>query len=305
MNGFNTVQTFDELSAILFPTAQDSLAPAPLAEISKEQWLKERCGFVNGSDAKHYMGSGTKTAKMPDWTAAKIEDVGSGFLTAVKELYLEKAYGYPASGFEGSKSTDLGNIAEKWILQKVADKLNTSSLTPCNDSIIILPNTLRCTPDFSYSAGGKEIAGEIKCPTGWAGYASRVLVNYDNKHPDYYQHICEMLALKTDNLRYIVALPPKNPAAALRGEFEGNIEGIGLNKLISLDFASTNALLVRSVMAITIADELVLRYGSTPPDRGLDFFIKQRAAESFTENIRALVGRNDFSEFIHDLCCVH
>jgi hypothetical protein len=139
------IKDFNSLSDALFPACE---TPEIAQVQTKDEWLQERCGFVNGSSAADYMGSGTATAKQRDWSAAKIADVGSGFVSAVKSLYLEKAHGYAASGFEGNKSTELGNFAESWVLAKIGLTLNTE-LIACKESIVILPNTLRCTPDFT------------------------------------------------------------------------------------------------------------------------------------------------------------
>lgn len=210
----------------------------------RQEWLKERCGYVNGSKCSDVMSCGR--GKHPEgWGYEKIYNFGATFETRAKILKLERQYGYSADGFEGSSATAYGHIVEPYIIEMIgAEK--------CDDSLIIVKDVLRCTPDFVIRNVIETIAGEIKAATNWSTYASRAIAEYNNKHTDYWQHVAEMLALRTNKLRYITALPARDLRGVLNGDLINNV-AIGHDVIIDLNLEDAAALLFRSACCSLVA----------------------------------------------------
>lgn len=172
-----------------------------------EDWHEARRGRFTGSKIKILMGCTRATAKMEWGRPEKLIDFSQTALRYVYTRARERQTGKVIKS-KGSKTMDYGTDGEDVVKQLVLEKW--PAFKPEEVGFIeFLPGIAGASPDWLLK-GRKKVGAEIKCATTFEAEFDRLYEVFDQSHQDFWQIQSEMLALKVDELMYIVAEPTEN-----------------------------------------------------------------------------------------------
>ena len=187
------------------------------AEQGSEAWKLGRIGKVTGSVCKELM-SCTPASSKKSWDQAdKICDFGDGF----KNIVLHMAYTmHFQKHFEMSqiKNFKYGHLVEAYAKIVFAERYPYFTLHEC-ELIDILPGVFAVSPDgrILNNKTGKVAAFECKANMATSSLYKRTEVDFNDKHPDFWQMQAEMIALKTDVIIYANPIPATDIEMILNG----------------------------------------------------------------------------------------
>lgn len=187
------------------------------AEQGSEAWKKKRIGKVTGSVCKELM-SCTPASSKKSWDQAdKICDFGDGF----KNIVLHMAYTHHFQAhfeIQQLKNFKYGHIIEAYAKQLFAERYPKYTLDEC-ELIDIIDGVFAVSPDGKIvnSENGKIAAFECKSNMVISSMYKRTEVDFNDKHPDFWQMQAEMLALKTDIIIYANPVPATDIEMILNG----------------------------------------------------------------------------------------
>jgi hypothetical protein len=169
------------------------------------EWFNQRKGRFTGSAMSDLMSCTQSTAKMEWGRPEKIIDFGE---TAMKYVYsrAKERQRDKVIKSQSSVAMNYGKDQEEHVKKMLIEKFPNSDFQNCGFEEF-LEGIAGASPDGKVD---DLMALEIKCATSWDNVFARHEVPFDQKHQDFWQINCEMLALKVDKTMYVVAEPSEN-----------------------------------------------------------------------------------------------
>jgi len=170
-----------------------------------EKWHEDRNGKFTGSTLSDLMGCSQSTSKMEWGRPEKLIDFGE---TAKKYVFSKAKERQSNIVLERSIGIngDYGTNVEPQIITLLQEKYPNLEFKEVG-FIEFLEGIAGASPDgYFYNSTGLE----MKAAMSWDGVYSRFEIPFDQKHQDFWQIQCEMLALKVNEMMYVIADPAKD-----------------------------------------------------------------------------------------------
>lgn len=177
-------------------------------EQNTKEWYQHRIGKFNASEISDLFNCSPKFAKREWYDNDKIADFGETAKKYIFKIAMERLRNFATITPETISMTygKSGEITVKEIIRKkfknymlfddVGAKVHKiqKNVSASSDGLIIDENA-------------QYFNLEIKCPTNWQNYYSRVFKNFDFQHIDFWQIYTQMFVMNTLQTIYAVAEP--------------------------------------------------------------------------------------------------
>lgn len=177
------------------------------SEQRTDEWFKQRLGKFTGSRISELMAVGRSGGKLVWGTREKLYDFSETALRYIYEKAMERKYEYVIK-VQSSLAMKYGTENEDVIINLFLEKNPFYNFKKLGFQEIT--KYLGASPDGELIDEFNKSAVEVKASTNWSTFYSRIEIDFDEKHQDFWQVQTEMMSLKAQKCMYIVGLPPEN-----------------------------------------------------------------------------------------------